>query len=275
MIKAGLVSITFRALSPVALIDLATRAGLRGIEWGGDIHVPHGNLARAHEVGNQTRDAGLQVAAYGSYYRVGVSETSAEPLIFESVLETARELDAPLIRVWAGNLASAQADEAHWNRVRTDALRIAEWSARERIAVAYEYHGGTLTDSRAATQRLLKQTSHSNLGILWQPPSDATLEERLQSLQEVLPHLLNLHVFQWRQTAAGKIERCVLEEGENEWPKYFEALRASPRDHWALLEFVRDDTEAALLDDARTLRRWIESENARVSQATKSGLKVL
>ena len=40
MIRGGLVSITFRKLSPRAIIDLVTRANLIGIEWGGDVHVP-------------------------------------------------------------------------------------------------------------------------------------------------------------------------------------------------------------------------------------------
>jgi hypothetical protein len=48
MIQTGLVSITFRQLSPPAIIDLVRQAGLEGIEWGGDVHVPHGDLGRDH-----------------------------------------------------------------------------------------------------------------------------------------------------------------------------------------------------------------------------------
>src|SRR6185312_13188931 len=100
MISPGLVSITFRALTPAEVIALARQAGLRGIEWGGDIHVPHGNGARAREVKEMTAEAGLTVAAYGSYYRAGQADSSG--LTFDAVLETALELGAPLIRVWAG-----------------------------------------------------------------------------------------------------------------------------------------------------------------------------
>lgn len=49
--------------------------------------------------------AGLRVVAYGSYYHVGCQGQEGIPN-FEDVLETALELGAPLIRVWAGNTGS-------------------------------------------------------------------------------------------------------------------------------------------------------------------------
>ena len=67
--KAGLVSITFRQLSAEKIVGLVSAAGLQGIEWGGDIHVPHGDVKRAEEVKRMTLDSGLEVSAYGSYYK--------------------------------------------------------------------------------------------------------------------------------------------------------------------------------------------------------------
>src|SRR4051812_49693737 len=104
-LRTGLVSVTFRALGPQQVVELVRQANLDAIEWGGDIHVPHGDTARAREVRTMTLDAGLAVAAYGSYYRAAVSD--ADGLPFARVLETAVALEAPTIRVWAGNKASA------------------------------------------------------------------------------------------------------------------------------------------------------------------------
>ena len=67
--QAGLVSVTFRSLTWRQTLELARQAGLTAIEWGGDIHVPHGALTHARQVGAATCQAGLRVAAYGSYYR--------------------------------------------------------------------------------------------------------------------------------------------------------------------------------------------------------------
>ena len=63
MLSTGLVSITFRNLKPIDIVKLVSQAGLKGIEWGGDIHVPHGNIERARETAKMTEDYGLAIAA--------------------------------------------------------------------------------------------------------------------------------------------------------------------------------------------------------------------
>src|SRR5215211_4654031 len=120
MLTSGLVSITFRQLAPREIVELAAAAGLRGIEWGGDIHVPAGDLQAARRVRQLTADAGLQVLAYGSYFRFQPGTA------FEPVLETALALGAPLIRVWAGNQASAEADAAVRATIVAESRRIAQ-----------------------------------------------------------------------------------------------------------------------------------------------------
>ena len=127
MIHPGLVSITFRKLSPAEIVALVRKAGLRGIEWGGDIHVPHGDIGRAREARALTEEAGLAVAAYGSYYRAGWSETNGLP--FKRVLDSAVELGAPTIRVWAGGKGSADVDEAGRWAVIEDLRRVAALAA--------------------------------------------------------------------------------------------------------------------------------------------------
>ena len=67
-IQGGLVSISFRALAPHEVVALVVRSGLKGVEWGGDVHVPHGDEVRTKEVAALTRAAGLCCCAYGSYY---------------------------------------------------------------------------------------------------------------------------------------------------------------------------------------------------------------
>src|SRR5690554_3364232 len=101
MITLGLVSISFRQLTPQQIVELVKKSGLKGIEWGGDKHVPHGDVDIATKVRRLTEQAGLEVAAYGSYYRAGVSEKDG--LSFDKVLDCAVILGTKKIRVWAGN----------------------------------------------------------------------------------------------------------------------------------------------------------------------------
>ena len=252
----GLVSITFRKHSPEEIVAAVRAAGLAGIEWGGDGHVPHNDLAAARRVRELTEQAGLQVAAYGSYYRVGRSES--EGLSFERVLETAVELGAPTIRVWPGTAGSEATDEeGRWKIVR-ELQRIGDLASRARVSVSLEYHRGTLTDTDDSANQLLVEVDHRNVFTYWQPQVGAGAEEALAGLRQVAPRLSHVHVFHWGATSE---DRRELAEGAGVWARYLAAAAAAPvlggGGRFALLEFVRGDTLEQLAADAATLRGWL------------------
>ena len=66
-ISPGLCSITFRSLTADEVLALAVRAGVEGIEWGADGHVPPGGGAAVEALRSRCRDAGVEVVSYGSY----------------------------------------------------------------------------------------------------------------------------------------------------------------------------------------------------------------
>ena len=61
--KTSVASVTFRRKSVCEVAELARRAGLDAIEWGGDIHVPPGNAQAARAALHCTRENGLTVSA--------------------------------------------------------------------------------------------------------------------------------------------------------------------------------------------------------------------
>jgi sugar phosphate isomerase/epimerase len=252
MIHPGLVSITFRKLSPAEIVSLVRKAGLRGIEWGGDIHVPHGDIERAREVRAMTAESGLRVAAYGSYYRAGWSEANGLP--FRRVLDSALELGAPSIRVWPGVKGSADVDEAGRWAVIEDLRRIAEMAGQVGVRVATEFHGSTLTDTNESASQLLVEVDHPNLHTGWQPHNGEATADCVEGLQAVAPRLDNIHVFHWWPTSA---DRHPLADGTERWAEFWRVLRTLPGERFALLEFVPGDTEAAFLRDAATLLSWL------------------
>jgi sugar phosphate isomerase/epimerase len=252
MISPGLVSITFRKLTPTEIVALVRQGGLRGIEWGGDIHVPHGNLARAREVRGLTHDAGLTVAAYGSYYRAAASEAAG--LSFGSVLETAVALGAPVIRVWAGPAASAAATAELRAQVTADLRRIATLAAAVRIGISLEFHNGTLTDTGPSTLQLLTDVNHPNLSTYWQPPLEQDTAAGLHDLRSLLPWLTHVHVYQWRQ---GSTDRLPLADGADRWRSFLDLALTAAGDRYAMLEFVEGDAPENFLRDAATLKSWL------------------
>ena len=254
MIHTGLCSITFRDLSPKEIIQLVSKAGLDSIEWGGDVHVPHGDLIKAREVKAMTEDAGIEIVSYGSYYKVGVSESDG--LTFDSVLATALELDAPNIRVWAGDRGSEKAEHGYIEEVIADSIRIADMAVKESVTVSYEYHVNTLTDTLKSALDLLNAVDHPSMLCYWQPPFNSTVEQNLEAISQLLPWLSIIHVFYWPD--GQEVQFRPLSEGVDKWSKYLSALASSNKTMYALMEFVRDNSPNQFLEDARTLQTLLE-----------------
>jgi len=250
MLTGGLVSITFRKLTASEVAALVQQSGLSAIEWGGDIHAPHGDVAKAKEVARITADHGLSTCAYGSYYRVGESE--AKGLTFASVLDSAVALGAPVIRVWAGSRNSGDADPAYRAMVVADCQRIADLAQSAGVRVAFEYHGNTLTNTDAAAQQLLNDLPHPNLFTFWQPHVGRPFAEADAGLQAILPRLWNLHVFSWYTH-----ERQVLAARDKDWIRWLTLVRSTGRDHVCTIEFVLGDSQVQFLADAKVLLGWL------------------
>lgn len=249
MLTTGLLSITFRKLTTKRIVALASAAKLDSIEWGGDIHVPHGDVETARSVKQMTQDAGLSISAYGSYYRLAEVESPT----FESVLDTAEALDTSLVRVWAGKRGSLDADDNYRQAVVNDAQQIVDMASSRNIQVGLEYHENTLTDTLESTQQLLNDVNHNNLLTFWQPPHTPDLASKKHGLTTLLPHLANVHVFHWNPADKA---RYPLSDGESDWLEYLQILHTSGRDHILSLEFVKGDDEAQFIADAKILRSW-------------------
>lgn len=233
---------TLRAQSPVDVVRIAAAAGLQSIEWGGDVHVPPGDKRAAETARQATADAGLSVASYGSYYRAGVDP----PGSVGPIVEAAVAIGAPRIRIWAGKVGSAAATETDWVGVIAGAQVMREAADPAGIEVAFEFHGGTLTDDPAATARL---ATAAGVGTYWQPPVGLADDDALDGLRTVREHVRALHVFAWWPTT----ERLPLAHRESLWRKAFALVPATD----ALLEFVPGDDPATIATEAASLRALI------------------
>jgi len=246
MLYTGLCSITFRNLSISEVIELSKRAGLDGIEWGGDVHVPPGNLSLAASVRAETEAAGLCVCSYGSYYRA-----TSEDVPFSDVLESAVALGAPVIRIWAGNKSSADATQEDRDDFAEHIRRAVIASREFDITIALEYHGGTLTDTQESAHRLLKEVGLTDLKLYWQPRTGGDLDKDIVELNASLHHLSHVHCFHWGK--AGWNDRKSLLDGVSAWKAYLDIIRQVEGDRYVLFEFMKDDSPQQLIEDAQVL----------------------
>ncbi len=246
-IRPGLCSVTLRESSVDEVIALTVAAGLESIEWGGDVHVPPGDIDTARDVGERTRAAGLDVASLGSYYRC--DETGD----FPSVLSSAAALGAPRIRVWAGETASADATAEHRAHVTTQLDSAALHATEYGIDLALEFHSGTLTDTAASTLDLLSGITATNVSCYWQPPVAADDEAALAELSELAQWLSTVHVFSWWP----EHERLPLAGREALWTRALAFAGTLPGVTDALIEFLPNDDPALLASEAATLKAWL------------------
>lgn len=244
MFTTGLVSISFRKETPQTLIRASREAGLEKIEWGGDVHVPVGDLARAKQVGKETRAAGLDPCAYGSYFRIGISPLDE----WQRTIDTALALGAKLIRVWAGNKNSEDMDEADWSALTETAAWMAGTAREAGLLVATECHNGTATNEYHAAVKMLKAVNLPNFRTYWQPNQFCSDAYNLEAAQALLNWMENVHVFTWRGH-----DRFPLADGEALWLEYLRIVGERP----LLLEFMHDDRLETLPETARTLHAWV------------------
>lgn len=246
--KTSVASVTFRKKSVFEIAALARRAGLDAVEWGGDVHVPPGDMRAAQCARDAARENGLAVSAYGSYYRAGPDE------MFGPALKTALALRCRVIRVWAGRAASAAcpADERAALAARlAEAARLAR---AEGCVVATEYHANTLTDTLDSTLTLLREAP--GLRTLWQPPVGMGTPDNLQALRALAGKIENLHVY--HRNARGDCR--PLAEGADAWRAYFAAAQTDGAQRYATLEFVMGEDEEQFLRDAAVLKELLKEE---------------
>lgn len=246
---AGLVSVSFRQLRAEAVIRLAAECRLSCLEWGSDIHVPVGDLEQARKIGRWTREAGLSICSYGSYYCLQEATDSGQP--FETVVETALALGAPDIRVWAGRPSTFKPYKG--DRIITHALRAATIAEAAGLSISYERHAGTLTETNETYRRLLEDTPHPAIRALWQPPMRGSLHESLEGLRTVLPRLHHIHVSHWES------EQLSLTRGEAFWRPHLSLLQEESTSLTELLlEFVPGNDPNVLSREADILLHWID-----------------
>ena len=245
----GICSVTFRKKGPLEMIQMAVKAELDGIEWGGDIHVPHGDTAAAESVKRLSKEAGLCVMSYGSYYTL-----CKKDLNFKNVLDTAISLEAPNIRIWAGNISPMKADDDDYKRAADELQSICQRAIESEITISLEFHRNTLTQTAESTLCLINMADSPNLFTYWQPNPD--IKDNESELKNILPSLTNMHVFHWiKNEQDGSDKRCDLQDGTDDWKRYIE-IAGTDRNY--LLEFVKNDLEENFYRDAETLRRMIK-----------------
>lgn len=241
----GLVSISFRKIPVEDLIGQAKAAGITAMEWGGDVHVPHGDVQTAEKTAALCAEAGITLPEYGSYYYL-----CHEPETFEGVLASARALGTALIRIWGGKKSSDQLTTADYAALVEDARRICDMASDKILCL--ECHKNSVTDEYHTALQFLQDVGRENLKMFWQPHQFRNLSYNLDALKALLPYIHAVHVFSWDR------ERMLpLKDMEDHWKQYLEILKPAGVCNY-MLEFMHDHRIESLPETAKTLSDWLK-----------------
>jgi 3-dehydroshikimate dehydratase len=252
IIRPGLCSVTFRQFDGDGIVRLAASAGIEAIEWGMDVHLPPGDLAKARRLRAICGDAGIVTPTVGSYVR----SNDDDPAEFDAVLETCLELGARRIRIWAGKSGSAETDAGSRAEIVSRIRGYCDRASVEGCTIGLEYHRNTLTDTLESTIALLHEVDHPALVTYWQPRAAGPVKPAIAELHALADWLGDLHVFHWQDYN----NRYPLADGRAYWSAVFDAaatIRPTIGERCGFLEFVKSDDPDQFRRDAQDLKAML------------------
>lgn len=104
----------------------------------------------------------------------------------------------------------------------------------------------------------MRELDRENAYLYWQPNQYRDIEFNVMSLEKVLKYVSTVHVFAW-DARSGNCIRYPLADHADVWKRYLDILASDNREHALLLEFVKDDSDADFVSDAKTLNEWRNS----------------
>lgn len=246
--KIGMTSLTLRNENVENVIKYAKEAELSGIEWGvSDLHIPLGNKKQAEKIKKLSSESGIEIFSLGSYCRMLEKEE------IDNVVETAVMLEAPIIRVWAGDESPHDDDGEYRQKIADNAKYMSEQTGKYNINIGFEYHIGTLTENAESAVNLIKKIDCCNVGLYWQPSGSLSPQENLKEFISVRPYIIgNLHVHNY---SVDKGYQSLESISEN-LKLYYGDIKDMPYN--LLIEFVKDSTPQNIKADADTLRKVLK-----------------
>ena len=159
--QIGFTTTSFRQIKSLEkIVNIAFRAEIDCIEWGGDIHVKSvADALRAKELCDR---AGIRINSYASYYRVGCKNADE----WKKICQIASAMGARSVRVWLGKADSEKTDEATYKNIVEDTENICAAAKEYGLIVCPECHDNTFNNNTNAFLKIREElVSHTVLSI--------------------------------------------------------------------------------------------------------------
>lgn len=243
--KLGLCSVTFRKKSAAKVVEIAKKAGVRYIEWGGDIHVT--NMEEARIVKSICDNEDIKICSYGSYYRVG----SADKIKWEKICRIAKAMNASTVRVWLGNKNSEDTSEEEYNRILADLKSMCSVAKKYKLLVCPECHDNTYNNNTDAFLTLKDELKADNFRTYFQSRY-FRFDYDVDRIDRTFDYIENVHVSyrdlikeqRFRKKDRGYLDRLLKKLAQ----KQFDGV--------VLVEFTKGSREKNFIKDIRKLKSY-------------------
>lgn len=272
--KTGICTIALRDRPLDEVLEVCAGAGAESVElWGRAPHLPDlGDLLAYSRIHRQLRDAGLRLAALGSYFRPDVVTVegeirSAPPDKPEAapayVLGAAVRLQAPIVRIWPGNRDYNDYRQDERAVVMRQIIEFANRASEEGLIVALERHHGTLTGSWEEASTVVAElrsrvAQPDLLGLCYQVPYPVPMTELRSRFHDdataLLPVSCHCHLQNYALVSPEPQDhrnpRSLLESGAVDYRELGAIAAAAGYEDSVMIEFVPDEREGLSAEEA-------------------------
>lgn len=240
-------------------MKFAKEAGLDGVEWAAESHLPPGDKAAAQSLMMATLMARLSIVAYAALYRVRPGMEAG--LAFDRLLDTTSALQAPILRIFVGQLPYGKESGKDRESLLAELGRLGDQAGKRGITVCLSFARGTSLENYDAARALLRDLDHPFVRLAWEPLPGRKPEEATAAVQDLTARISLLMA---RKTdALGRA--CPLSEDAISWESRVEAYLAgetAPKmSRFILLGRIGEEDESRLKEDAAFLQELVARKN--------------
>lgn len=202
MIRTALSSSALIGAGIDQVLETATAAGVHGVEWTADGFLEPGDIDAAGTAMMATLRAGLSTVSYATLFRAGLHARAA----FGKALATARELNAPVLRLWAAPRGSfIAADNAAFLDV---ARSLGDEAGPLGVTLCFGIERTTILDSCKTAAALMSTVDHPFVKLAWEPPDGVPFDDVMEAFSSASGQV---GLFSIRSEVAGRPNEDWLE----------------------------------------------------------------
>lgn len=241
--KLGLCSVTFRKKSVAQVVQIAKKAGIGYIEWGGDIHVK--SIEDARIVKSICDNEGIKISSYGSYF----NSAEYDEAQWKEICEIASVMGATSIRIWLGKKDSEETDDSEYVTLLDNTKKMCDIASEYSLLVCPECHDNTFNNNTDAFLRIKNDLQKDNFKTYFQSRY-FRMEYDLDRIDRTFDFIENVHLSYRDQ----KKEQMFRKKDSRYIDKLLDKLGSKGFDGIVMVEFVDFDSEDVFYKDIKKLR---------------------